>query len=246
MHRGLYIDEIRGLIVSEFDTVAHSKELAALARTSTIFYDLALNALWEEQVTIMPLLRCMPVDIWELTGTLRRPLTSAEWERVFTYSRRVKLFRCRDGNGNPGDPDVMEVYKTLSQSVPGGYLMPNVETLICMTEFLGQYSNAGNARGCNVMHPNAVQCTSMQPNASIKCRDPSIRYGVGIKIMGDRMCWVMVHATGLPKVHDRLHQFGGTVSGEFAQCNAGVQLNLSPSTCAFALHRSALNCITEH
>ncbi|KAJ7606354.1 hypothetical protein DFH06DRAFT_243122 [Mycena polygramma] len=161
MHRGLYIDEIRGLIVSEFDRVAHSKELAVLARTSTIFHDLALNALWEEQVTIMPLLRCMPVDIWELTGqTLRRPLTSAEWERVFTYSRRVKLFRCRDGNGNPGGPDVMEVYKTLSQSIPGGYPMPNVETLIWrhglptssdfITLFLGPRVTSVNFRASQV------------------------------------------------------------------------------------------------
>ncbi|KAJ7673742.1 hypothetical protein DFH06DRAFT_1173185 [Mycena polygramma] len=129
MHPGLHITEIRGLIISEFDTVGQSKELAALARTSTIFHDLALNALWEEQVTIMNLIRCMPVDIWESTGTLRRPLTSFEWERVFTYSRRIKSFRCRDASRNPGDPDLMEVYKTLGQSVPGEYLMPNLETL---------------------------------------------------------------------------------------------------------------------
>jgi hypothetical protein len=73
MHVCLSIPEILAIICSKFApssdlTGEHEHDLAALAvlaRTSRIFYDPALNALWNGLGTIFPLLRCMPSDLWE-------------------------------------------------------------------------------------------------------------------------------------------------------------------------------------
>lgn len=41
-----------------------NRDLAALARTSRIFQEPALNALWRSQSTFANVLRCMPGDLW--------------------------------------------------------------------------------------------------------------------------------------------------------------------------------------
>ncbi|KAJ6487555.1 hypothetical protein DFH09DRAFT_1105816 [Mycena vulgaris] len=43
--------------------------LARLARTCRAFSDPALDLLWKSQYTIIPLLRCFPPHLWEITGS---------------------------------------------------------------------------------------------------------------------------------------------------------------------------------
>ncbi|KAJ7674028.1 hypothetical protein DFH06DRAFT_1467382 [Mycena polygramma] len=82
-------------------------ELASLARTSKIFLDPALNALWREQETICNLLKCMPDDVWRISArgggvysqhleiSQVRTITAADWQRPLFYLRRVRYFSMR-------------------------------------------------------------------------------------------------------------------------------------------------------
>lgn len=73
MHACLYISEIFAIICNELRVApndeldsAENKDLASLAvlaRTSRIFYELALNALWCGIPNLIPLLLCMPSDL---------------------------------------------------------------------------------------------------------------------------------------------------------------------------------------
>jgi len=71
MNVSLSIPEILDIICNEFapnddlDVYDHDLgSLAALARTSRTFSEPALNAIWCGLATIIPLLRCMPSDLW--------------------------------------------------------------------------------------------------------------------------------------------------------------------------------------
>lgn len=68
-HRCLLIPEILSLVCAavSLDDVASSRRLetlAALARTSRLFQEPALDCLWSELSTIAPLVKCMPSDLW--------------------------------------------------------------------------------------------------------------------------------------------------------------------------------------
>jgi hypothetical protein len=79
MHVCLSIPEILALICDQFapSDLDDRAALAVLARTSRIFCEPALNALWSRLWTIVPLLRCMPSDVWEeREGTWERMLVS--------------------------------------------------------------------------------------------------------------------------------------------------------------------------
>ncbi|KAJ6449915.1 hypothetical protein C8R47DRAFT_1084606 [Mycena vitilis] len=135
MHRSLYIAEIRLLIVSELDPVQESNALAVLARTSTFFHHIALDALWREQGTIMNVLRCIPADVWPTNiwrngETLRRLLTSVEWDTVFKYARRVRSVHWDGDRYNDAQVDRYTKLLGSSLSVPGRCLLPNLETLV--------------------------------------------------------------------------------------------------------------------
>jgi hypothetical protein len=67
MHACLGIPEIIGIVVSGLDAKLDGQELAALARTSTIFHEWALDELWKHQHTIENLMQCMPADLWNTT-----------------------------------------------------------------------------------------------------------------------------------------------------------------------------------
>jgi hypothetical protein len=67
MHPSLQIPEIVGLVVSGLDP-SDRADLAALARTSTIFHEPCLDALWRDQDTLMNLIRCTPDNLWETTN----------------------------------------------------------------------------------------------------------------------------------------------------------------------------------
>jgi hypothetical protein len=64
MHRCLLISEIIHLICAELGGVCAKKSLAGLAQTCLAFREPALDALWYELHGLLPLVRCMPQDLW--------------------------------------------------------------------------------------------------------------------------------------------------------------------------------------
>ncbi|KAJ6550437.1 hypothetical protein DFH09DRAFT_1168881 [Mycena vulgaris] len=140
MHRSLRIPEIIWHICSHLNPVprAGAADLAALARTSNIFYDPALDALWWEQDTIMNLMRCMP-GVWEtltpspgflslflnLVGrpvSATRPIVASDWDRVKRYSHRVKSLKCLDNDGLA----LTRVFEAIQLGAQDGPLLPNL------------------------------------------------------------------------------------------------------------------------
>ncbi|KAJ7208364.1 hypothetical protein GGX14DRAFT_454450 [Mycena pura] len=140
MHRSFQIKEIRSEIVSHID---HEASLAALAQTSQLFQDPALNILWRKQDTLYHLARCFPSDlvIEEVspdTGGLSqrmrllRPIVATDWERPLFYSRRVRHF---DFQGPDYPVDLSDwIFSVLSLSLPGDYVFPNLESLDWFSE----------------------------------------------------------------------------------------------------------------
>ncbi|KAJ7502707.1 hypothetical protein B0H11DRAFT_1989739 [Mycena galericulata] len=145
MHRSLHIPEIVTEICSHLDPSpgVESADLAALARTCQIFQDIALDALWKSQDTIVNLIMCMPNDLWEILNPLplplmmfqispgrrvrpTRPVVESDWDRVLKYSHRVQRLRCFDDDKF----NVFSVFETLRLGVPGGYLLPNLRAIM--------------------------------------------------------------------------------------------------------------------
>jgi hypothetical protein len=80
MHRALNFPEIVYMIVNAINSRAKKRTLARLARTSHIFREQALDALWHTLEDLQALARCMPEHTWEEFMTPRPhsdgPLTS--------------------------------------------------------------------------------------------------------------------------------------------------------------------------
>ncbi|KAF7362820.1 hypothetical protein MVEN_00631800 [Mycena venus] len=136
MHHALLISEIVDLIIAQLDPLGRwqAAALAALARTSTIFHDSALDMLWKRQSNIENLIRCMPDGVWEVTNatlTPTRAITVADWDRVFKYAPRIKSVSCFEHvNADNNNPALLKVYETLRHCcVPCDYLLPHLEEL---------------------------------------------------------------------------------------------------------------------
>ncbi|KAG6908505.1 hypothetical protein DXG01_004439 [Tephrocybe rancida] len=119
MHRCLQILEIQSIVFDYLDVefypadddpqgraelASSRKTLAALASSCHTFSELALKKLWEYQVTLGPLIKVMPSDLWTLTCfpafesgskkkqlvvTFVRPLKESDWERFDRYARKI-------------------------------------------------------------------------------------------------------------------------------------------------------------
>jgi hypothetical protein len=61
MHRCLYIQEIISIIFKYLDK---KRDVVALATTCKTFRDPALQIVWSEIRSLVPLIRCLPSDIW--------------------------------------------------------------------------------------------------------------------------------------------------------------------------------------
>ncbi|KAJ7983058.1 hypothetical protein DFH06DRAFT_715021 [Mycena polygramma] len=104
--RALQIAEIVRMICDQARVTWSSSQttLVSLARTSKIFSDPALDALWYEQHSLVPLAKCMPDTLWEEQGRkkrnivihLRRPITSEDMSRFLFYSVRVRQLEMRN------------------------------------------------------------------------------------------------------------------------------------------------------
>lgn len=65
MHRCLLIPEMVHLICEEIDaTPGQSLTLISLAGTCQFFKDPALNLLWATLPSILPLVKCLPSNVW--------------------------------------------------------------------------------------------------------------------------------------------------------------------------------------
>ncbi|KAJ7511577.1 hypothetical protein B0H11DRAFT_1788829 [Mycena galericulata] len=149
MHRTLAIPEVVSLVFEEVaspppglpspaDRPYGAVGLARLARTCRAFSDPALDLLWKSQYTIIPLLRCFPPHLWEITGSgtpddpkifrFRSSIKHSDCARVLSYSFRIREITLgHDLTGLPKDLPlpVLEVLNVLGV----GCLLPNVQHL---------------------------------------------------------------------------------------------------------------------
>ncbi|KAJ6454253.1 hypothetical protein C8R47DRAFT_1167467 [Mycena vitilis] len=143
MHRALSILEIREIVCEQLRGPSPSlddsgrKDFAALARCCQIFRDPALNVLWRKQTTLVPVLKCLPSDLWGetvdayggelrlgLRGT-RRPLPE-EWERCSFYARRIRELELHHRrNKFP----TLAMLQMLSEYFPDDFLCPNLKSI---------------------------------------------------------------------------------------------------------------------
>ncbi|KAJ7692890.1 hypothetical protein B0H17DRAFT_1060924 [Mycena rosella] len=141
MHPALHIPEMVELVCSHvcpqdpdrpWPGSVRRRDLSALARTSKIFQEPALNALWAIQLTFANVLRCMPDDLWNrppmergvLSLDITRPITPADWERPLFYMSRVKLLHC----GIDSTPSAA-LFAALSACLPTETFFPNLHRL---------------------------------------------------------------------------------------------------------------------
>ncbi|KAJ6498835.1 hypothetical protein C8R45DRAFT_1093132 [Mycena sanguinolenta] len=112
--RVLEIPEIVRIIVGEF--WLPKTTLVRLATTSKIFTESALDLIWFDQTSLVPLVKCMPETLWEVRGQgsssilhLRRPIISTDLPRFLFYSARVRSLTLRGSNYRFGTvhPDVL-------------------------------------------------------------------------------------------------------------------------------------------
>jgi hypothetical protein len=71
--QALQINEIVRMIcdqaeAADVESYSPPHTLLSLARTSRIFSDPALDLIWREQSSLVPLVKCMPDTLWEERG----------------------------------------------------------------------------------------------------------------------------------------------------------------------------------
>ncbi|KAJ7144090.1 hypothetical protein C8R44DRAFT_725078 [Mycena epipterygia] len=130
MHQALQIPELVELICYQTqDGLGPAGTLAALARTSRVFQEPALNALWCDQTTFAHILRCMPRDLWNHPSNLvavsvmeiTRPISPADWERPLFYLSRIRSLSCVASNA-PSEA----LFEALTLSLPTEHFFPNL------------------------------------------------------------------------------------------------------------------------
>ncbi|KAJ7214901.1 hypothetical protein GGX14DRAFT_609706 [Mycena pura] len=135
MHRALQIAESQIAPQSQRDASKPgwaSGDLAALARTSKTFLDPALNSLWRYQDTFLPILQCMPGDLWDgpvfnvwNSLNLARSIVPTDWDRPLFYLHRVKHFSITGQMDMPSQ----DLFDTFSLCLPTDHLFPNLRSL---------------------------------------------------------------------------------------------------------------------
>ncbi|KAK7053775.1 hypothetical protein R3P38DRAFT_2852075 [Favolaschia claudopus] len=134
--RALQITEIVRMICLE----AYSEErylrpttLLALTTTSKIFSEPALDILWHEQSSLVPLVKCMPESLWEERESgkdavlhIRRPIESSDISKLLFYSMRVRIFERRPyGREKTVHPEFL---RALDMALPPNF-MPKLVSL---------------------------------------------------------------------------------------------------------------------
>ncbi|KAJ7725432.1 hypothetical protein DFH07DRAFT_970875 [Mycena maculata] len=136
MDRRINIPEILDIIFShicpadDYFVGKGVKDLAALARTCKTFHNPALDALWKDQYSLFPALRCLPDDIWD-RSVFKRALVPADWEHAMTYWARIRTFQIFSFSPSEISPDACEM---LRLCCPGEYLFPNLREIHWLEE----------------------------------------------------------------------------------------------------------------
>ncbi|KIJ12276.1 hypothetical protein PAXINDRAFT_101289 [Paxillus involutus ATCC 200175] len=146
MHRCLEITEI---LLEIFELVFNDDcypNLASLARTCRSFNGPALDVLWQDQSSLLPLVRCFPREILDLSGTtavrvkfvnfldtgsatslgfqcqkFAKVPSVQDWERPSVYAKRIRILESTILDAT--------VLQTLLQSCPSPPLLPNLRHL---------------------------------------------------------------------------------------------------------------------
>ncbi|KAF8066940.1 hypothetical protein FPV67DRAFT_1416743 [Lyophyllum atratum] len=149
VHRCLLVPDIIHLLC---DTIvaarfgnSHLPTLAVLARTCRLFYEPALDRIWMNLDGIVPLIKCMPSDLWKLAPSvcrrpridLQRAITLSDLDRLLFHSRRVKGLAMREFNPGKGPMVPAKTYEALKMAIGAEFLLPNVTRLQVECDQLG-------------------------------------------------------------------------------------------------------------
>ncbi|KAI0667658.1 hypothetical protein C8Q78DRAFT_1081969 [Trametes maxima] len=139
-HRCLNVPELQHII---FDIILRQPDghatIAALARTSHRFLDVALDALWSTQSSFVPLVKCFPQELWtvkrDADGFRIFALVSEpkpeDWARVKLYAARIREFafdRSVDASDRYEGSLSGESFVTLRKSLGSEPLLPNLHS----------------------------------------------------------------------------------------------------------------------
>ncbi|KAJ7113629.1 hypothetical protein C8R44DRAFT_881908 [Mycena epipterygia] len=148
MHRSWSVPEITRMIFEQLGSSYPGNTAAIalyqLASTCHGLSDPALDLLWQTQYGIIPLLKCLPSSVWEvsvgsfvrcssctvshsglnaISQIIHSSIEAVDWDRVFTYSKRIKkLYEVE----KPVDASVM---KCILMSLPTDSLIPSIQSL---------------------------------------------------------------------------------------------------------------------
>ncbi|KAJ7608502.1 hypothetical protein DFH06DRAFT_191995 [Mycena polygramma] len=134
MHRCLTIPEIVAIICTDLcpSSPDFRRTLAALAITCQTFSGPALDCLWREQESVLPMLRCLPSTLVSIDRAgkwkFARPIQAVDWERPLVYARRVKALSLGPQQGDVSA--LRDILHLLSVCVPRGCLFPNLEQVL--------------------------------------------------------------------------------------------------------------------
>ncbi|KDQ51255.1 hypothetical protein JAAARDRAFT_211219 [Jaapia argillacea MUCL 33604] len=105
MHHCLQITEVLTVIAKHVQGSRNDNaSIASMARTCQVFSEVALDILWAEQESLVPLIYTLPSSLLEervATGPtgcammllLRRPMVSSDWSRFSIYAPRIKILK---------------------------------------------------------------------------------------------------------------------------------------------------------
>ncbi|EKM58943.1 uncharacterized protein PHACADRAFT_25092 [Phanerochaete carnosa HHB-10118-sp] len=125
----LSLDVVRN-IIEQLGADEQLRTLLALSCTCKTICCYALNALWHKMSTLVPLLRCLPPDVWaqdELGEWMlvRPPWKENDWQRVHEYAARIQEIYVSE-QGLPG----LDVLPHLRIHLPRDtILFPNLRIL---------------------------------------------------------------------------------------------------------------------
>ncbi|KAF7333286.1 hypothetical protein MSAN_02423300 [Mycena sanguinolenta] len=136
MHLAWDISELVDLICES----SSKASLASLAQTSSRFREPALDVLWREMDSAVPLLKCFPPDSWEISTLDDQPFSfnftriirANDWDRVRLHGPRIKeiIF---DGRGLYLGVNVAD---TLQSALCGRHMLPELRK---MTWRMGEF-----------------------------------------------------------------------------------------------------------
>ena len=147
MHPCLRVDEILRHIASELVASEGEASAVALACCCKSFEDPVLDALWETQEGLTPMLKTLPENVWINSERgvgaptifvlcwlnylfpqfFRRPPTKGEWARFRAYARRIRWFQEHGSQLPPSQALLVLQFRPFGEP-----LLPNLKSLILM------------------------------------------------------------------------------------------------------------------